>query len=319
MVRAIPALSPPFANIRSALDLAIPSTENGKPMLPLLAAFAIHNAKRQVAASSESASIQPLRASSPYKNVKSGKNGNVDHPSQQFPHISIFSSSFLCDLCGSISLLLHEPHSPPFLRVGSRHSSPSPRPLRPLRFDLLPPGHRRVDPMLPAYVHCHPAAWHNAPLPDMAVANEDRMTDESAPRPSHRRTPVPVALALDPGASTATATVSSRNTSVAQPSSAPAASSPVITPSATPSAPRARAARRVTNAPVASPSADSPAQRSPAPARHAPSRTRPLASNIAGLGERARIQYEPRLPAALPDPLAVLLPGLRQALLDRPF
>jgi signal transduction histidine kinase/PAS domain-containing protein len=139
------------------------------------------------------------------------------------------------------------------------------------------------------------------------------MTDESARRPTHRRTPAPVA---------------SRNTSVAQPSSAPAtpatpatpaAPSPVITPPATTSAPRARAARRVTSAPAAAPSADSLAHRPPASARHAPSRTRPRESNIAGLGERARIEYEPRLPAALPDPLAILLPGLRQALLNRPF
>lgn len=149
------------------------------------------------------------------------------------------------------------------------------------------------------------------------------MTDEPARRSTHRRTSAPVALATDPaGASAAPATFAGRDTSVAQPSAAPAA--PVR------AAPRARAARHVTSAPAAASPAESSApsagsavatspQRSSAPARHAPSRTRPRESNIAGLGERARIEYEPRLPAALPDPLAVLLPGLRQALLNRPF
>ena len=153
MVRAIPALSPPFANIRSALDSAIPAAENGKAILPLLAAFATHNAQCHVADPDKPAAIQPLCASSRYKNVKSGKNGNGDHPTQHLPGFS--SPPHPLPATSAV------PSFPPsLLRVGSRLSSP---PLRSLRFDLLPPSHRCVDPMLPAYVHCHPAARHNAP------------------------------------------------------------------------------------------------------------------------------------------------------------
>ncbi len=138
------------------------------------------------------------------------------------------------------------------------------------------------------------------------------MTDEPAQRPTHRRTPAAVAPATTAGVPAVPAAVASQDASAAQPLAAPVS---ISAPHSRNS--RARVGRHATNAPAAT----SPAEPSAATAsaRHAPSRLRPRESNIAGLGERARIQYEPRLPAALPDPLAVLLPGLRQALLNRPF
>src|SRR5690242_8124386 len=129
MVRDIPYFDP-LTIILSQFVTAIPSGKNGKPMLPDRAAFAAHNVNCQVATPGNSASIQPSCASWPRDNVKNGKNGNVDHPGQllsAFPHPLVSTSTFSATPSSPPSLL-HEPPLPPFLRVGSRCSSPPPRP-----------------------------------------------------------------------------------------------------------------------------------------------------------------------------------------------
>src|SRR5690348_16815294 len=64
-----------------------------------------------------------IRAGSPFtKNVKSGKNGNVDHPSQLSPSPSVILRCLR--VRSRLSSLLRVPPSPPFLCVGSRRLPP---------------------------------------------------------------------------------------------------------------------------------------------------------------------------------------------------
>src|SRR5579859_4824370 len=77
--------------------------QNGNLALPLLATFAAHNTKRQVADPRQPASIPALRASLPRHNLKYGKNGNVDLNGQL---LASLPAAFLRVLCGSSRPLL---------------------------------------------------------------------------------------------------------------------------------------------------------------------------------------------------------------------